>query len=134
MENRFGIPETRFDEYLVFKKKKSWWLFKHSVFVAIASQFKVSIVGLRAFQKINRFMKPTTRMIQIFGRHATRAIVDLSLQEFEGLENGAPFRAGLEIEDGYVILSFEGHPLGLGLYLDGTVRPQLPRKELRFFR
>ena len=134
VEKRFGIPETLFDDYLLFKKKKNWWLLKHSAFMASASQFKIALSGLRAFQKINRYVKPTTRMIQIFGQKATRAIVDLTMNEFEGLKLGETFPADLEIEDGYVIISYEGHPLGMGLYIKGMVRPQIPRKELRFFK
>ncbi len=134
LENRFGIPETLFDEYLLFKRKKSWWLLRHSSFIVPASQFKISIAGLRAFRKINRFVKPSTRMIQIFGHNATRATLDLNRSEFESLEKGEPFREGLDIEDGYVIILYEGRPLGLGLFINGSVRPQIPRKELRFFR
>ena len=134
LENRFGIPETLFDEYLLFKRKKSWWLLRHSSFVEQASQFKISIAGLRAFGKINRFVKPSTRMIQIFGHNATRATLDLNKREFEGLEKGEPFQVGFEIENGYVIISYEGHPLGLGLFINGLVHPQIPRKELRFFK
>ncbi len=73
-------------------------------------------------------------MIQIFGHNATRATIDLNRSEFEALETGEPFLVGLEIENGYVIISYEGHPLGLGLFINGSVRPQIPRKELRFFR
>ena len=73
-------------------------------------------------------------MIQIFGHNATRATLDLNRSEFESLEKGEPFREGLDIEDGYVIILYEGHPLGLGLFINGSVRPQIPRKELRFFR
>ena len=132
LENRFGIPETLFDQYLLFKKKKSWWLLRESPFVVPAAQFKISLAGLRAFQKINRYVKPTTRMIQIFGHHATRATLDLNKSEFEGLETREPFPVGFEIENGYVIISYEGHPLGLGLFINGLVHPQIPRKELRF--
>ncbi len=99
-----------------------------------ASLFKISIAGLRAFGKINRYVKPSTRLIQIFGHNATRATLDLNRNEFEGLEKGKPFPVGLEIENGYVIISHEGHPLGLGLLINGSVRPQIPQKELRFFR
>ena len=134
LENRFGIPETLFDEYLLLKRKKSWWLLRHSSFVEQASQFKISIAGLRAFGKINRFVKPSTRMIQIFGHNATRATLDLNKREFEGLEMREPFQVGFEIENGYVIISYEGHPLGLGLFVNGLVHPQIPRKELRFFK
>jgi NOL1/NOP2/fmu family ribosome biogenesis protein len=132
LEDRFGIPETLFDQYLLFKKKKSWWLLRESPFVVPAAQFKISLAGLRVFQKINRYVKPTTRMIQIFGHHATRATLDLNKREFEGLETREPFQVGFEIENGYVIISYEGHPLGLGLFINGLVHPQIPRKELRF--
>lgn len=133
LEDRFGIPEALFDEYLLFNNKKSWWLLRQSQFIEQASQFKISMAGLRAFQKINRYVKPTTRMIQIFGHHATRASLDLNKSEFEGLGTGEPFPVGIEIENGYVIISHEGHPLGLGLFINGLVHPQIPRKELRFF-
>jgi NOL1/NOP2/fmu family ribosome biogenesis protein len=134
LEDRFGIPEKFFDEYLLFKKKKSWWLLRRSSFLAPASQFKISIAGLRAFQKINRYVKPTTRLIQLFGRHATRATLDLNRSEFEGLEKRDPFPVEMDLENGYVIISYEGHPLGLGLFIDGFVHPQIPRKEVRFFK
>jgi NOL1/NOP2/fmu family ribosome biogenesis protein len=134
LEDRFGMPEKLFDDYLLFKKKKSWWLLRRSSSVLPAAQFKVSIAGLRAFQKINRYVKPTTRMIQIFGHNATRATLDLNQKEFECLETGEPFRVDFDIEDGYVIMSYEGHPLGLGLFIKGSLLPQIPKKEIRFFR
>ena len=134
LENRFGIPEVLFEEYLLFRKKKSWWLLKASKFISTAAQYKVSIPGLRAFQRINRFVKPTTRFIQIFGREATKAILNIERETFENLETGEPFPVDLTLDNGYIILLFEGHPLGLGLLIDGLVHPQIPRKELRFFR
>jgi len=77
LENRFGVPEGIFEDYLLFRKKKSWWLLKNTPFIESAAQFKVSIPGLRAFQQINRFVKPTTRFIQIFGRMATKAMLNI---------------------------------------------------------
>ncbi len=127
------MPEALFEEYLLFRKKKSWWLLKQSPFVSTAAQFKVSITGLKAFQKINHFVKPTTRFIQIFGGKATKAILDIPRETFENLETGEPFPADLVLENGYVILFFKGHSLGLGLLIDGMVRPQIPQKENRFF-
>jgi NOL1/NOP2/fmu family ribosome biogenesis protein len=134
LEDRFGIPEELFEDYLLFRKRKSWWLLTHSPLVGAAAHFKVSIPGFKAFQKINRFVKPTTRFIQVFGRHATRAILNLKRSEFVNLKTGTPFRADQALENGYVILSFKEHPLGLGLLIDGVIHPQIPRKERRFFR
>ena len=133
LENRFGIPEELFDGCLLFRKKKSWWLLKHSSYVASAAHFKISIPGFKAFQRINRYIKPTTRFIQIFGRHATRAIVKIKQSEFKNLETGEPFHVDHPLENGYVILSFREHLLGLGLLIDATILPQIPRKENRFF-
>jgi NOL1/NOP2/fmu family ribosome biogenesis protein len=133
LEHRFGIPEELFEGYLLFRKKKSWWLLRHSPLVGFAARFKVSIPGFKAFQKINRYVKPTTRFIQIFGRNATRAIVNVKQNGFKRLETGEPFPVDLVLENGYVILSFSGHLLGLGLLIDGRVHPQIPRKEHRFF-
>jgi NOL1/NOP2/fmu family ribosome biogenesis protein len=131
--DRFGISEELLEDYLLFRKRKSWWLLRHSQHVGSAADFKVSIPGFKAFQKINRFVKPTTRFIQIFGRYATRAIVKVKQREFANLKTGTPFPADLTLENGYVLLSFGEHVLGLGLLLDGRIHPQIPRKERRFF-
>ena len=37
-----------------------------------------------------------------------------------------------ELENGYVILCRKGHPVGLGLLINGTLRSQLPARELKF--
>lgn len=133
LELRFGIPEKLFDSYLLFSKKKSWWLLRHSPFVGSGAQFKIAIPGFRAFQKINRYVKPTTRFIQIFAGKATKAIVDVKQKELKSIETGEPFPVDLALENGYVILSFRGHTIGLGLLIEGTIHPQIPRNENRFF-
>ena len=48
------------------------------------------------------------------------------------LVGGDPLNVQLGMQDGYVILSFEGCILGLGLYIDGRIHSQIPRKELSF--
>jgi NOL1/NOP2/fmu family ribosome biogenesis protein len=91
------------------------------------------MVGMKAFQRINRFVKPTTKMIRIFGRDATRATLNIEERHLRRLGAGEHLPVNLEIENGYVILAFKGHILGLGLLIDGTVRSQIPKKERRIF-
>ena len=98
-----------------------------------AAHFKVSIPGFKAFQKINRYIKPTTRFIQVFGRHATGAIIKIKRKEFEYLKSGIPFPADLALENGYVIISFREHVLGLGLLINDVIHPQIPRKDRHYF-
>ena len=129
LEDRFGIPHGLFEGFLLFKKKRSWWLVKRSPWIAWASRLKVSMVGLRAFQKTGKFVKPTTRLIQIFGDRATRAKFDIDEEQLKKLLKGALLSVDLELENGYVILTFQGRPLGLGLLIDGMIRSQIPHME-----
>ena len=131
LEDRFGIPERLFDDYLLFKRGKNWWLLRNSHLIMSVSRLKVSIVGLRAFNQIGEFVKPTTRMIQVFGHCATMARLEIGEGQLWKLAAGKIFPVDMEIENGYVILSLKGQPLGLGLFINGMIRSQIPRKELR---
>lgn len=132
MEKRFGLSQSVFAGYLLFKRQRSWWLLKNSPFLQSASRLKVAGVGFRAFQRVGKFMKPSTRMIQTFGHLATRATVEIDEVQLQNLVSGDPLYVELEIEDGYVILSFKGHILGLGLLVEGKILSQIPRNELHF--
>ncbi len=134
MERRFGISEDVFDGYLLFKRRRSWRLLENSPFLQSASQLKVAGVGLKAFQRVGKFVKPTTRMIQMFGHMATRARVEMDEVQLQKLVGGEPLNVQLEVEDGYVILSLEDRVLGLGLLMEGKVYLQLPRNELHFYQ
>jgi NOL1/NOP2/fmu family ribosome biogenesis protein len=132
LQNRFGIPEYLFAPYLLFEGKGRWWLLRESAHLMEASRLKVSMVGLRAFNKVGGYVKPSTRMIQIFGRFATRGILEIDRQQLNRLLAREALPADLEIENGYIILSLKSQPLGLGLLIDGVVISQIPRKELNF--
>jgi len=132
LEKRFGIPETLFDDYLLFRRKRSWHLLRDVPQLATASRLKVSKAGLRAFQEIGEFVKPTTRFIQIFGTAATRARLEIGKEQLQRLLEGQELPVDLGLGTGYVVLTLGGHQvLGLGFFIDGKVRSQIPRKELR---
>ena len=129
---RFGIPKIAFDEYLIYGKKKSWWLLTGSECLLKASTFKTSVVGLRSFQRVGAFIKPTTRFIQVFGPLAKKAMFELGQETLQKLLRGGRFVYPDDLDNGYIILFFEGHALGLGLLIDGMLRSQLPQKGLEF--
>ena len=133
MEDRFGIPEKVFDNYLLFKRKGSWQLVSDEVLTAMsASQLKVSKVGLRAFQKIGVFVKPTTRLIQVFGTAATKARIEIDDEQLTRLVAGEELSIAMDPDTGYVILvQSNKRVLGLGFFINGKVRSQIPKKELR---
>ncbi len=88
MEDRFGIPRTTFREYTFFKRKDSWRILHHSDHLARSSRYKVEVVGIKAFHTINEYIKPTTRIIQLFGHLSTRARFELDDLELKRLVGG----------------------------------------------
>jgi NOL1/NOP2/fmu family ribosome biogenesis protein len=132
MEDRFGIPRYLFEDYCLFKRKGSWWLLRRSEHLREASRFKVTETGLRAFEKVGAFIKPTTRLIQIFGRFAGRAVIGVTRDELRGLVNGQIMDTNTAIPNGYVILTMGGRPLGLALLVNGRLRLEIRRSELSF--
>ena len=132
LEERFGIPEKLFDDYLLFSREKSWTLIRNGPHVISASRLKVSKVGLKAFKRIGGFVKPTTRMIQAFGSFATKAKITVNREQLSRLLEGEQFPVHLDLDHGYVILALDdGRILGLGLLIKENIRSQLPRKEIR---
>ncbi|MFC1532646.1 hypothetical protein ACFL7M_04685 [Thermodesulfobacteriota bacterium] len=105
---------------------------KDSPLVVQSSQLKVWRVGLKAFQKIGNFIKPTTRMIHVFGYKAVRAVLDINEKDLKRIAAGEYISADMLIDNGYVILASKSIILGLGLLIDGMVRPQIPRKDASF--
>ena len=127
VENRFGIAPECFQDYLWFRREKTWWMLRASPYLEKAGTLKISFVGLRAFTKIGRFIKPSTRLIQVFGKYATRALLEIGKEDVMRLLTGETLPTKSEQADGYVILSCEGDILGLGLLLRKCVHSQLPR-------
>jgi NOL1/NOP2/fmu family ribosome biogenesis protein len=132
LEHRFGMSPAHFADYLLLRKNKSWFLIRDTVFIPSVSRLKVSRAGLRAFQQVGDFVKPTTRFIQSFGRLATRATLQIDRIQLQALLKGNKIHVDIPLDNGYVILDIGGgRILGLGLYIDGMVSSQLPGKEIR---
>jgi NOL1/NOP2/fmu family ribosome biogenesis protein len=133
MRDRFGISPSVFKDYVFFKRKDSWRILHRSDHLERAARYKVEVVGIKAFHAINDFIKPTTRLIQLFGHLATRAWIEVSQEELKRLVSGKEIELVSDMEDGYVILRFQGNPVGLGLLIRGRLKSQIPKKEARFF-
>lgn len=98
-----------------------------------AASLKPASVGIRAFHRIKGFIKPTTRLVQVVGAHATRSRLELSREDLGRLAGGAVLPCDAALSDGYVLLFHAGRPLGLGLLVGGRLRSQIPKSEARFF-
>jgi hypothetical protein len=132
LEERFGIPQRLFEDYWLLQHRKTWALWKKNRCLAGVARLKTKAVGMRAFRRVGAFIKPSTRLIQVFGDAATRAKVKLSAEELLKLAAEGELKAELALKPGYVILTLPGNRiLGLGLYVEGRIISQLPRNQLR---
>ncbi len=129
LEERFGIPESVFIDYALFSRRKTWWLLRKSVSMILPVRLKVSQVGLKAFDRVGKYLKPSTWMIQFFGHHATKGVYHLTDGEFETLLKGAPLNVDSALEEGFVILRLREHVLGVGLLSQGKITSRIRRTE-----
>jgi NOL1/NOP2/fmu family ribosome biogenesis protein len=132
LEERFGISEKIFDEYVLVRRRRSWNLLKYAPQIVSAARLKTCKTGLKAFQQVGVFVKPTTRMIQVFGQAATKGALQIDERQVSRLLAGEILPVDSNLKRGYVILTLgETRVLGLGFLIRGRLHSQLPRKELR---
>jgi hypothetical protein len=129
LEGRFGIREQAFADFDWFSRGKSWWLLRKTARSRLPVRLKVNQVGLKAFDRVGKYLKPSTRMVQLFGHHATKGFYRLREGEFETLLRAEPLEVGSIMEEGFVILRLEDHILGLGLLFRGTITSRIRQSE-----
>jgi hypothetical protein len=132
MYERFGIPADIFENYLMFAKKRTFWFVNKSQLIEEISHLKIKRVGIKGFQQVGSFIKPTTRIIQYFGQMATKAVFNINEKQLKQLLNDEYLPFDDNLDNGYIILSLNGQVLGLGLIIKGKVRSQLPSDDTRF--
>lgn len=132
LEDRFGISQELFDDYLLLRRKESWYMMRKACREIQFSHLKPSKVGIKAFHRVGNFIKPTTRMMQIFGFAAKKSRIEINETQLGALLSGEELFFEMDMEKGYVILMLKGNRvLGLGFLINGRLRSQLPRKEVR---
>jgi NOL1/NOP2/fmu family ribosome biogenesis protein len=131
LEERFGIHENAFADFELFSRRKSWWLFRKTADVNLPVRLKVTQVGLRAFDKVGKYLKPANRLMQLFGHHARRGVYRITDDEFEKLLRGEPLEVEKPMEEGFVILSLREQVLGVGLLMQGTITSRIRQSELQ---
>jgi len=127
MENRFGIPRNAFAglEFMDNGKGKIFAMNgRNAVFCNRNNIMSASL----PFMRFDGAPKPTSMMIQMFGTLATRGIVHLERSKAKDFAAGFDINAkDSECSDGYVIIKYDGFPLGCGLLRNGDIKNQLPK-------
>ncbi len=127
LEERFGIGRRHFDAFGLYMGSKG------RLFLGpkrVPGQVRPVSVGILA-ARIGKAVKPTTNLLQLFGRYATRNVVQLSKEQAIAYLNGDDLKVSeketRKATEGYVLLKYLGFSLGCGMLKEGTVRNLLPK-------
>jgi hypothetical protein len=125
-EERFGIPLTAFAAYRLLERHKIYVLMHDSPHLEALASLKVHSLGLPLLRKMRYALKPTTVALQRFGHQATRHRLELLPAQMMQLRQAHELSLYLEWSPGYIMLLYEGHILGCGLYTPSRLRSQMP--------
>lgn len=124
LEDRFGIDRKHFSDFEFYMASKG------RVFLgpkSIPGRLKPVSVGILV-ARMSGSVKPSTNLLQLFGSHASRGIVDLSKEQALRYTRGEDLRlTDNKTTDGYVLLKYLDFPLGCGMLKNSIIKNMLPK-------
>lgn len=125
IKDRFGIDEKIFEKYHFLEKGDIWITSKEAASTEIPGTTRVGIRLIRVFKDGYKF---TTAGIQLFGKFATKNIVEIDKDKIKDYLEGKDLNVGeLDCDEGQVIVKCGEDFLGSGLYMKGKIKNQLPK-------
>jgi NOL1/NOP2/fmu family ribosome biogenesis protein len=135
LESRFGLDPRLLDGYSFYVSAKG----RVIIGPAEIPEMRIDTAGI-LIARVYQNVKPTSNLLQLFGRQMSHAIVKLEREEahryMEGLDMPLPEYAEVDFDDGYVLMQYAGYPLGCALLKEGKIKNMLPRAkrlDLQFF-
>ncbi len=125
MSERFGIPAEEFERLSAIEEQET-------VFVGTPEVMKFDSVrpmrrGIRLARIYPYSVKPTTFGMQVLGGRATRNVVELTGEQAKLLINGGSMSAEFQVDNGFVLLKWQGFVIGVGFYKRPVLKSQIPR-------
>ena len=131
-DERFGVEPATFDGYTFWERGSGKvWAFAGEV----ASPCAVEGLGMAFLRTRREHWKPTLEAVQRFGDRAERNVVHLSRAQARTFVAGRDQELDWDGDWGYLAvthdLAGEPEPLGVGLYVHGELRSQVPKGRRR---
>ncbi|MFB6074436.1 MAG: hypothetical protein ABEJ89_05445 [Haloarculaceae archaeon] len=131
-DDRYGVDPAAFEEYTFWERGKGKvWAFRGD----LPSPVAIEALGITFLRTRGEHWKPTTDAVQRFGDHASENVVDLRPEQARRFLAGKDQEIPWDGDWGYLIaahdLAGEREPIGVGLYLNGELRSQVPRGRRR---
>jgi len=134
--DRFGIPVATFETYTFWERGAGKiWAFRDDF--GQATPVAIEGLGMVALRTRQEHWKPTTEAAQRWGRQATDCVIHLDDAAARAFLAGEDQELQWDGDWGYLIASHdlvgEPEPIGVGLYVHGELRSQIPKGRRRQF-
>jgi len=131
-EERFGVDPAVFDDYTFWERGsgKVWALRG-----AEPTPVDVEGLGITFMRTRQEHWKPTLTAVQRFGQHASNNVIHLSREDARTFMAGDDQERDWDGDWGYLVVTTDvagdPEPLGVGLYVYGELRSQVPKGRRR---
>ncbi len=131
-QERFGIPPETFEGHTFWEKGAGKiWAYAGN----LDSPIEAESLGMSVLRTRQEHWKPTTEAAQRWGEEATRNVIVLDRERARRFVAGEDQEIEWDGDWGYLIVAHEfaggRAPLGVGLYLHGELRSQIPKGRRR---
>ncbi|MEM4707024.1 MAG: hypothetical protein QXL47_00245 [Candidatus Anstonellales archaeon] len=83
--------------------------------------------GIVCGKKTTFGVKPTSDFIQLFGHLARKNVAKISREEMLNYAKGMDLEREFDFENGYVVLRYEKHSVGVGLCMNKKIKNQVAK-------
>lgn len=130
--DRFGVPPAVFDAYTFWERGSGKvWIARGDAPDPLTAEG----LGMLALRTDDEYWKPTTNVVQRFGHHADRNVIELSPAQTRRFVAGEDQSVPWDGDWGYLIaatvIDETCVPLGVGLYVYGELRSMVPKGRRR---
>lgn len=130
--DRFAVPPEIFENYTFWERGSGKiWAFHGE----LPSPVRIEALGMTFLRTRQEHWKPTLEAVQRFGRVAERNVICLSRPQARVFMTGEDQEPEWDGDWGYLIVSHDlagrREPLGVGLYVHGELRSQVPKGRRR---
>ena len=129
---RFGVPPETFEGYTFWERGAGkLWLYRGSP----PSPVDIEGLGMTFLRTRQEHWKPTLEAVQRFGEHASENVIHLGEDAARGFVAGEDRELDWDGDWGYLVVTHDlaggAEPVGVGLYVYGELRSQVPKGRRR---
>jgi len=130
--DRFGVERAVFDDYSFWERGAGKiWAFRGE----LPSPVEIEALGMTFLRTRQEHWKPTLEAVQRFGAHADKNVLKLTHEQARAFVAGRDQEIDWDGDWGYLLVTHElagaAEPLGVGLYVYGELRSQVPKGRRR---